>query len=150
MKRLSIFVDGAVSGTRHAGAAAVAQTKEGYFIGWLSRQFPSMSNNEAEYQAALLGLALARQLNVQTVEIVSDSEVVVRQMTGQSRVLSKRLRQLHQETCATVGEFTAVSFRHVRRGHNCLADALAAEALAGQVVQMRSNHSPIKSLRWLR
>ncbi len=149
MKTLSVFVDGAVSGTRHAGAAAVARTKEGYFIGWLSRQFPTMSNNEAEYQAALLGLALARQLNVRVVEIVSDSEVVVRQMTGQSQVLSKRLRQLHQETCLTVGEFTAVSFRHVRRGKNCLADALATEALAGRVVQMPSP-SHAKSVRWLR
>ncbi len=131
-----IHVDGAVSGTEHAGAAAVARTQEGYFIGWLSRQLEPMSNNEAEYHAALLGLTLAHRLGLKAVEIVSDSEVVVRQMQGQSRVMSARLKQLHQETCARTGYFEKVSFRHVGREQNHLADALAAEALAGRVVRM--------------
>jgi ribonuclease HI len=137
MKTIAIFVDGAVSGTEHAGAAAVARTPEGYFLGWWSRRLPQMTNNEAEYHATLLGLALARRLGAEVVEIVSDSEVVVRQMKGQSRVLSSRLKQLHQETCKVVGGFTAVSFRHVPREQNCLADALATDALGGQIVQMQ-------------
>ncbi len=135
-EQISIHVDGAVSGTEHAGAAAVARSREGYFIGWLSRQLEPMSNNEAEYHAALLGLTLAHRLGVRTVEIISDSEVVVRQMQGQSRVLSARLKQLHHETCARLGYFERVSFRHVSREQNHLADALAAEALAGRVVCM--------------
>ena len=134
---ISIHVDGAVSGTQFAGAAAVARTPDGIFLGWLSRQFPAMTNNEAEYQAALLGLALARHLGISSVEIVSDSEVVVRQMQGQSRVLSQRLRQLHQETCARLGHFRQVSFRHVPREENHLADALATEALLGRPVKMQ-------------
>lgn len=134
--QVTIHVDGAVSGTEHAGAAAVARTQEGYFVGWLSRQLDPMSNNEAEYHAALLGLLLAHRLGARVVEIVSDSEVVVRQMQGQSRVLSGRLKRLHQEVCARTGHFEAVSFRHVSREYNHLADALAAEALAGRVVQM--------------
>ena len=96
MKMLSIFVDGAVSGTRHAGAAAIARTQKGYFVGWMSRQFPTMTNNEAEYQAVLLGLKLAKRLGADRVEIISDSEVVVRQMRGDSRVLSPRLKRPHQ------------------------------------------------------
>ncbi|MCP4358140.1 MAG: ribonuclease HI family protein [Chloroflexi bacterium] len=138
MNTITIFVDGAVSGTQFAGAAAVARTTEGYFLGWLSRQLPVMSNNEAEYHAALLGLTLAKRLRIEIVEIVSDSEVVVRQMRGQSRVLSKRLKRLHQKTCVRAGHFQTVSFRHVLRDKNCLADALAAEALAGKIVQMRT------------
>lgn len=134
--QITIHVDGAVSGTEHAGAAAVARTQEGYFVGWLSRQLEPMSNNEAEYHAALLGLLLAHRLGARVVEIVSDSEVVVRQMQGQSRVLSGRLKRLHQEVCARTGYFETVSFRHVSREYNHLADALAAEALAGRVVQM--------------
>lgn len=142
--QVTIHVDGAVSGTEHAGAAAVARTQEGYFVGWLSRQLDPMSNNEAEYHAALLGLLLAHRLGARVVEIVSDSEVVVRQMQGQSRVLSGRLKRLHQEVCARTGHFDTVSFRHVSREYNHLADALAAEALAGRVVQMpqRSPRSP--------
>ena len=141
---ISIYVDGAVSGTQFAGAAAVARTANGYFIGWLSQQLPAMTNNEAEYQAALLGLTLARRLGASTVEIVSDSEVVVRQMQGQSRVLSQRLRRLHQETCAKVGYFRQVSFRHVSREENHLADALATEALLGRPVGMRPQQTTVQ------
>ncbi len=136
MKSISIHVDGAVSGTQYAGAAAVARSSKGCFLGWLSRQMQAMTNNEAEYQAALLGLMLAKQMGVTVVEIVSDSEVVVRQMRGQSRVLSSRLKRLHQETCTRVGHFQKVSFRHVPREQNHLADALATEALLGRPVRM--------------
>lgn len=141
---ISIHVDGAVSGTQFAGAAAVARTTDGYFVGWLSTQLPTMTNNEAEYQAALLGLALARRLGASKVEIVSDSEVVVRQMQGQSRVLSQRLRQLHQETCARIGHFRQVTFRHVSREENHLADALATEALLGRPVNMRPQQTTVR------
>lgn len=134
--RLTIFVDGAVSGTQHAGAAAVARTDKGYFLGWISRQLKRMTNNEAEYHAALLGLTLARRLGARRVEIVSDSQVMVRQMLGYSQVNSQRLRSLHQKTCLRVAQFAQVDFRHVTRELNCLADALATEALHGRVVTM--------------
>lgn len=136
MRQVSIHVDGAVAGTLHAGIAAVARTTEGYFLGWWSRQVAPMTNNEAEYQATLLGLALARHIGAQVVEIVSDSEVVVRQMLGQSRVVSQRLKRLHQEACAAAGQFALVSFRHVPRTENVLADALATEAIGGRIVKM--------------
>jgi ribonuclease HI len=138
METIAIYVDGAVSGTVYAGTVAVARTREGLFLGWLSRQMPQMTNNEAEYHAALLGLKLAHLLNANTVEIVSDSEVIVRQMQGQSRVLSNRLKRLHQETCKRTSYFQAVTFRHVLRDQNCLADALATESLSGRIVQMKS------------
>ncbi len=95
-----------------------------------------MTNNEAEYRAALLGLELARKLGARQVEIVADSEVVVRQMRGLSRVHSVRLKRLHQETCRAAADFEAVVFTHVSRDKNRLADALAAEAIGGRVVQM--------------
>ncbi len=136
MKQTIIFVDGGIAGVGHTGAAAVARTPEGYFLGWLSRQMPRMTNNEAEYQAALLGLELARKLGVRRVEIVADSEVVVRQMRGFSRVHSARLKRLHQETCRAAASFEGVVFTHVSRDKNRLADALAAEAIDGRVVQM--------------
>ena len=151
MKCLPIFVDGAVTGTRFAGAAAVARSPEGYFKGWLSRRLPRMTNNEAEYQAALLGLELAARLGAAVVEIVSDSEVVVRQMQGISRVNSRRLKQLHQETCARATRFKQVAFRHVTRTENYLADALATEAIAGRLVNMPPRvESPLKDGFWRR
>lgn len=136
MSVLTVHVDGAMSGTRFAGAAAVARSQEGYFLGWLSRQLPQMTNNEAEYQAALLGLLLAKRLEAKTVVVVSDSEVVVRQMRGLSRVNSQRLKGLHQETCAQAALFDSVTFEYVPREYNYLADALATEAMLGRPVKM--------------
>jgi ribonuclease HI len=136
MDRLTIYVDGAIAGNRYTGIAAVARDEKGCHLGWLSRRLPRMTNNEAEYQAAMLGLELARTLEARRVEIVSDSEVVVRQMMGTSRVNSPRLKQLHRDACQTVAEFEHVSFRYVSRDLNRLADALAAEALAGRLVAM--------------
>ena len=141
MPPITIHVDGATAGTTQAGIAAIARTPEGYFLGWLSRQLPRMTNNEAEYRATLLGLALAQRLKARQVTIISDSEVVVRQMRGISRVHSSRLKPLHQETCARVRHFAAVEFKHVPRAENALADALAAEALNGRCVHMPPSSS---------
>ena len=137
MRKAMIFVDGSVGDPHHTGIAAVAKTPEGYFLGWLSRQLSSMTNNEAEYNAVLLGLELARQIKAAQLEIISDSEVVVRQMLGLSRVHSNRLKELHKHTCTRVAHFPAVQFRHVARRYNRLADALATEAMQGRTVQMR-------------
>lgn len=134
---VSVYVDGATAGTRHVGIAAIARTAEGDFLGWASRRMPRMTNNEAEYHAALLGVELAHMLEIATVEIVSDSEVVVRQMRGMSRVNSQRLKALHSRLCAAVAGLGEVSFRHVERDLNRVADALATEALHGRCVSMK-------------
>jgi len=131
-----IYVDGAVAGNRHTGIAAVAVDEKGYHLGWLSRRLERMTNNEAEYHGALLGLELAGALRAVRVTIVSDSEVVVRQMQGHSRVNSPRLKRLHSELCRVVADFDRVTFRHVGREENRLADALAADALVGRLVAM--------------
>ncbi len=155
---LQIHVDGATGGSNHSsnhqsgyqgsycGIAAVARTDEGYFLGWLSRRLSQMTNNEAEYRAALLGLHLARTLQARQVVIISDSEVMVRQMTGHSRVNSPRLKLLHQQAVRQAAHFKIVRFRHVPREENALADALAAEALNGRLVAMPSQ--PAASNWW--
>jgi ribonuclease HI len=134
MRQLTVYVDGAIAGGEKTGIAAVARTAQGRFLGWSSRQLERMTNNEAEYRAALLGLELARRLEAEIVEIVTDSQIVVQQMQGHSRVNSPRLKGLHQRACAEARRFRQVSFRHVGRDHNKLADALAAEALVGKLV----------------
>lgn len=134
MQHISIYVDGATAGTRHVGIAAIACTARGEFVAWRSQRLSRMTNNEAEYHATLLGLELAKTLGLSQVEIVSDSEVVVRQMRGLSRVNSNRLKVVHKRTCTAVAQFRRVTFRHVRRAENRLADALAANALEGRLV----------------
>lgn len=144
MNQISIYVDGSIGLGHHSGIAAIAKTAQGHFVGWLSRQLPPMTNNEAEYQATLLGLELSALLKMQVVEIVSDSTTVVWQMQGRSRVNSTRLKGLHQQTCQAAAQFQQVTFRCVSRTENHLADALATEALAGRCVSM-----PAEPTRWL-
>lgn len=142
MEEIAIHVDGATGSETASGVAAVARTAGGHFRGWLSRRLPAMTNNEAEYHGALLGLELARALAARRVRILSDSEVVVFQMQGRSRVNSRRLRRLHRQTCVAVRDFESVAFQHVPRGQNRLADALAGEALTGRTVQLDGYQPP--------
>ncbi len=137
---VQIHVDGSIGeagpSDGYTGIAAVARSAEGHFLGWMSRQLPPMTNNEAEYLAALLGLELAQQVSAKHVEIVSDSQVLVWQMNGQSLVHSQRLKPLHAQMCQAAGYFSSVRFRHVPREENQLADALATEALMGRLARM--------------
>lgn len=133
---IQIYVDGATGGGQAAGAAAVARSDDGLYHGWISQHLPKMSNNEAEYWGLLLGFELARRIRLKHVALFSDSDTVVRQMQGRSRVHSKRLRLLHQRACSAARRFSSVAYTHVPREKNRLADALAGDALLGNIVTM--------------
>jgi len=134
-----IFVDGGIGESHtsgNSGIGVIACTPQGYFLGWESQQLGPMTNNEAEYEALILGLKLGLRLGLKRVEFVSDSQVVVWQMQGRSRVNSPHLRPLHQQACQLAARFAQACFCHVGREENQMADALASHALLGQVVKM--------------
>ena len=133
-KQITIHVDGAIAGGKHSGIAAIARDEQGHFVGWVSRKMRRMTNMEAEYHAALLGIELAKQLRLTNFVIVSDAQVMVQQVQGRIRVLSQRLRPLHQRICVATSDLPQVLFKHVPRDYNRLADALAADALEGRTV----------------
>jgi len=87
------------------------------------------TNNVAEYRALLAGLAKALELHVPEVEVVSDSELLVKQMNGEYRVKNEALRGLSIEAARLAREIGRVSYRAVRREHNTLADRLVNDAL---------------------
>jgi ribonuclease HI len=87
------------------------------------------TNNVAEYRALLAGLERARDLGVTDLEVVSDSELLVKQMRGEYRVKNAALRGLQAEAAGLVRAFARVEFTAVRREHNELADALVNQAL---------------------
>jgi probable phosphoglycerate mutase len=87
------------------------------------------TNNIAEYSGLIAGLRRALELHVPAVEVVSDSELMVKQMRGEYRVKNEALRGLHLEAGRLARELGSVEFRHVRRAHNELADRLVNEAL---------------------
>jgi ribonuclease HI len=87
------------------------------------------TNNVAEYRALLAGLACAVELGIDELEVVSDSELLVKQMRGEYRVKNTALRELSIEAARLAGQIGRVTYTAVRREHNELADRLVNEAL---------------------
>jgi ribonuclease HI len=87
------------------------------------------TNNVAEYRALVAGLERAAELGVDELEVVSDSELLVKQMRGEYRVKNEALRELSQRAGAAARRLGRVTYTAVRREHNELADRLVNEAL---------------------
>ena len=89
------------------------------------------TNNVAEYRALLLGIELAAALEASELELVGDSELIVRQVEGRYKVKDAAMRELHAEVKSALAPFERWSIRHVRRENNADADRLVNEALDG-------------------
>lgn len=126
-----IHIDGGSRGNPGPAAAGVVIRdaadqsilyQAGLFLG-------KATNNVAEYSGLLEGLRKAKELGAKTVEIVSDSELMVRQMNGQYRVKNPGLQELFGQAVKLRQAFAKVTLRHVRREFNKDADALVNQAL---------------------
>jgi ribonuclease HI len=87
------------------------------------------TNNVAEYRALLLALSEAEKLSPSSLTILSDSELLVRQLNGEYRVKSDLLKPLYQEACWRLRGFPGTRILHVGRGENQSADRLANLAI---------------------
>jgi ribonuclease HI len=97
-----------------------------------SQTIGNATNNVAEYTALVEGLGLAAELGVKSLRVLSDSELLVKQMNGEYRVKNPDLLELYQEARRLVGGFETVSIAHVRRDQNKRADELGNAALDGR------------------
>lgn len=128
--RITVNVDGGSRGNPGPAAiAAVASDPKGKVLEERSEAIGRATNNEAEYRAALLGIELARELAADEVELVGDSQLIVRQVKGDYKVKQEHLKQLRDEVLAALKGFDSWSIRHVRRNENERADELLNEAL---------------------
>jgi len=128
--RARLSTDGGARG--NPGPAAfgyVLETDDGTVLAAHGERIGIATNNVAEYRALVAGLAKALELGVDEVEVVSDSELLVRQMKGEYRVKNEALRELWEEASRLARQIGRVSYRAVRREHNELADRLVNEAL---------------------
>ena len=125
LKRGVLWFDGASRGNPGiSGAGAVLAVDGARFR--VAQPVPGRAtNNVAEYHGLLAGLRVAREHGVTHLEVRGDSELVLRQMTGQYRVLKPRLQPLHAEAQALVRGFAEVQWLHVPRSANAEADAQA-------------------------
>ncbi|MDR2956758.1 MAG: 6-carboxytetrahydropterin synthase QueD [Coriobacteriales bacterium] len=94
--------------------------------GWYLGQ---ATNNQAEYHALIWGLENALVLNVRTIEILLDSELVVKQLNGEYKVKNAGIKPLHQLATQLLTRFYSASISHVERSLNSDSDKLANAAM---------------------
>ncbi|HVU76753.1 MAG TPA: ribonuclease HI family protein [Gaiellaceae bacterium] len=125
-----LFTDGGARG--NPGPAAygfVLEAEDGTVLAAEGEAIGVATNNVAEYSGLIAGLEKAIELQVPSLEVVSDSELMVKQMRGEYRVKNEALRGLFVEANALARQLGGVEYRHVKRAHNELADRLVNEAL---------------------
>jgi ribonuclease HI len=130
--KVVVNVDGGARGNPGPAAiAAVVRDAEGGVLEERGVKIGTATNNVAEYRAVLLGIERAAALGAGELELIGDSELVVRQVKGEYKVKDATLRELHGEVGRALEQFEAWSIRHVRRERNAEADRLVNEALDG-------------------
>jgi ribonuclease HI len=125
-----LFTDGGARG--NPGPAAygyVLEADDGTLLAAHGERIGVATNNVAEYRALIAGLEKAIELGLGEVGVVSDSELLVKQMTGEYRVKNEALQGLHGEASRMARRIGDVTYTAVRREHNELADRLVNEAL---------------------
>jgi probable phosphoglycerate mutase len=107
----------------------VLESDDGHVLAAHGEAIGRATNNVAEYSGLVAGMAKAAELGVRELEVVSDSELLVKQMRGDYRVKNEALRVLWEEANDLERRFAKVRYTAVRRAHNELADRLVNEAL---------------------
>ena len=128
--KAKLFTDGGARG--NPGPAAygyVLEADDGHVLAAHGEAIGRATNNVAEYSGLVAGLARAAEVGVRELEVVSDSELLVKQMRGDYRVKNEALRVLWEEANDLERRFAKVRYTAVRRAHNELADRLVNEAL---------------------
>ncbi len=132
MSKVTVNVDGGARG--NPGPAAIGVVVRGpgdELLEELGEAIGRATNNVAEYRALLRGIELAAAHGADELELVGDSELVVRQVEGRYKVKDATLRELHAEAKRELAGFESWTIRHVRRESNADADRLVNEALDG-------------------
>jgi ribonuclease HI len=132
MAKLTVNVDGGARGNPGPAAiAAVMRVPDGEVLEERGERIGRATNNVAEYRALLLGIKRAAALGATELELVGDSELIVKQVKGEYKVKDTTMRELHAQVKEALRGFEAWSIRHVRREHNAEADRLVNEVLDG-------------------
>jgi len=129
---LTVNVDGGARGNPGpAAVGVVVRDAGGEVLEEVGERIGRATNNVAEYRALLFGIERAAALGASELELVGDSELIVRQVNGEYKVKDAALRALHAQVKRALEHFDRWSIRHVRRDENADADRLVNEALDG-------------------
>jgi ribonuclease HI len=132
MTKLIVNVDGGARGNPGPAAiGVVVRDGDGELLEERGERIGRATNNVAEYRALLRGIELAAAHGAGELELIGDSELIVRQVEGRYKVKDATMRELHAEVKGALADFERWSIKHVRREHNAEADRLVNEALDG-------------------
>ena len=126
-----LSVDGAAN-AQGSGAGQILTSSEGIDIGYALRFGFQASNNEAEYEAVIAGLNLAYLMEVDQLEVCSDSQLVVRQIEDTYEAKGEKMIIYLKKVRKLMKKFVLVQVRHIPRAENSRADTLAKLATASQ------------------
>lgn len=131
MSRLTVNFDGGSRGNPGPAAIGVVVRGGDEVVEEVGETIGEATNNVAEYRALLKGIELAAAHGATELELIGDSQLVVRQVEGRYRVKNAGMKELHEEVKRALRGFDSWSIRHVRRAENADADRLVNEALDG-------------------
>jgi ribonuclease HI len=127
---LIAHIDGGARGNPGpAGYGVVIENQAGYKIAALSQYLGHCTNNYAEYSGLIAALKYAVEHQHSALRVLSDSELMVRQMNSVYKVRSPELRPMYEQARALAGKLKRFRIEHVRREQNAEADRLANEAM---------------------
>lgn len=130
---LVLYIDGSVGGNPGPGAiGVVVQTAAGDLVEAWGEAIGPCTNNQAEFRALIAALDKARQLGARTVTARSDSQLLVRQFSGEYRVKNPVLGVLLARAHSLAARFPVFRLEHVPREQNRAADRLANRARLGR------------------
>ena len=128
--KITVHVDGGARGNPGPAAiAAVLTDAGGEVVDSAARVIGRATNNVAEYRALIFGIERAVALGATELELVGDSELVVKQVRGEYRVKDPNLKPLHGQAMSALRGLAGWSIRHVKRAQNARADELVNDAL---------------------
>ena len=129
--QLIVEFDGGSRGNPGPAAfgVVVRSADDGTPIVTAGRFIGTATNNVAEWRGLIFGVEKAAELGATRLEVRGDSQLVIRQMTGQYKVKQPHLKPLHAQATAAAGRIGKVTYLHNVREHNELADKLANKAM---------------------
>jgi ribonuclease HI len=131
VSRVTVHVDGGARGNPGPAAIGVVLRDDGEVLEEVGETIGEATNNVAEYRALLRGIELAAAHGASELELIGDSELVVRQVEGRYKIKNAGMKELHEEVARALRGFDSWSIRHVRRTENLDADRLVNQALDG-------------------
>ena len=132
-KHLEIYTDGGARGNPGPAGIGVAIWDGNNLVGTYSKYIGEATNNQAEYQAVILGLEQAKRIKAVELDFYLDSELAVNQLNRKFKIKDQSLGSLFVKAWNLMVGFKKVTFHHIRREQNKGADMLVNKAIDGHV-----------------